>query len=187
MDCFITSYPYTCDPADILANQQAMRKTNWYCSDVQVRGEYPAFAKRLWEDLGVTIHMEPGDAEILKEGTVDFYTFSYYMSNCITTHKDAAKTDGNVAQGFKNPYLQASEWGWQIDPPVSYTHLDVYKRQPLYHGDGRRRTAGALRRPHPPAGGDDPSLAAKPMINLNKSPFINLFKKVMGKLWANFE
>lgn len=107
----------------------AMRKTNWYCSDVQVRGEYPAFAKRLWEELGVTIHMEPGDEQILKEGTVDFYTFSYYMSNCITTHKDAAKTDGNVASGFKNPYLKASEWGWQIDPQgLRYSLNEIYDR-----------------------------------------------------------
>ena len=129
MDCFITSYPYTCDPADILANQQAMRKTNWYCSDVQVRGEYPAFAKRLWEDLGVTIHMEPGDAEILKNGTVDFYTLSYYMSNCVTTHKDAVKTDGNVSAGFKNPYLKASDWGWQIDPQgLRYSLNEIYDR-----------------------------------------------------------
>lgn len=78
-------------------NRSGITHTFWYCSDVQVRGEYPAFAKRLWEDMGVTIHMEPGDAEILKNGTVDFYTLSYYMSNCVTTHKDAAKTDGNVA------------------------------------------------------------------------------------------
>ena len=129
MDCFITSYPFTCDPDDILANQQAMRKTNWYCSDVQVRGEYPAYAKRLWEELGVEIKMEPGDAEILKEGTVDFYTFSYYMSNCVTTHKDAAKTDGNVTSGFKNPYLKASDWGWQIDPKgLRYTLNEIYDR-----------------------------------------------------------
>ncbi len=121
--------PYTCDPADILANQKAMRVTNWYCSDVQVRGEYPCYAKRLWEEMGITIQMEPGDAEILKKGTVDFYTFSYYMSNCITTHKDAAQVDGNIATGFKNPYLKASDWGWQIDPQgLRYTLNEIYDR-----------------------------------------------------------
>ena len=129
MDCFITTYPYTCDPADILANQKAMRVTNWYCSDVQVRGEYPSYAKRLWDEMGITIRMEPGDAEILKKGTVDFYTFSYYMSNCITTHKDAAQVDGNIATGFKNPYLKASDWGWQIDPQgLRYSLNEIYDR-----------------------------------------------------------
>ena len=32
--------------------------------------------------------MEPEDAETLKKGVVDFYTFSYYMTSCVTTHKD---------------------------------------------------------------------------------------------------
>lgn len=88
MICFITSYPLTCDPADVIANQQKMQITNWFCSDVQVRGEYPSYMKRWFAENGITILQQPEDADILKEGTVDFYTFSYYMSNCITTHKD---------------------------------------------------------------------------------------------------
>ncbi|MGX8708856.1 MAG: glycoside hydrolase family 1 protein [bacterium] len=129
MICFITSYPFTCDPADILANQQAMRITNWYCSDVQVRGEYPPYAKRFWAENGITLKMEPGDEQLLKEGVVDFYTLSYYMSNCITTHKDAAQSDGNIASGYKNPYLKASDWGWQIDPMgLRYSLNEIYDR-----------------------------------------------------------
>ena len=129
MDCFITSYPLTCDPADILANQKAMRKINWYSSDVQVRGEYPAFAKRLWEEMGVTVPMKPGDEEILRNGTIDFYTLSYYMSNCITTHDSKDMVNGNGTGGHKNPYLKASEWGWQIDPMgLRYTLNEIYDR-----------------------------------------------------------
>lgn len=129
MICFITSYPFTCDPADILACQQQMQMMNWFCSDVQVRGEYPFYAKRYFTDHGIEIKMEPGDAELLKQGTVDFYTFSYYMSNCVTTHKDAARTDGNVSEGYKNPYLEASDWGWQIDPKgLRYTLNEIYGR-----------------------------------------------------------
>ena len=116
MVCFITTYPYTCDPDDVLANQQQMQMTNWFCSDIQVRGEYPCYAKRFFDEHNIRLKIEPGDLELLKEGTVDFYTFSYYMTNCVTTHTDAAKTDGNLSGGFKNPYLEASDWGWQIDP-----------------------------------------------------------------------
>ncbi len=47
---------------------------------------------------------------------MDFYTCSYYMSSCITTHEGEATVEGNLAGGAKNPYLQASDWGWQIDP-----------------------------------------------------------------------
>ena len=129
MICFITSYPLTCNPDDIVRNQEQMRETNWYCSDVMVRGEYPAYAKRIWERKGITIKMEPGDLEIIKEGTVDFYTFSYYMSNCITVDPNAKGTEGNIVAGAKNPYLEASAWGWQIDPKgLRYTLNEIYDR-----------------------------------------------------------
>ena len=125
MICFITSYAYTCNPDDVLKNQAQMRRMNWYCSDVQARGEYPSYAKRLWEENGVELKMEPGDLELLKEGTVDFYTFSYYMSNCTSADPNAAQSAGNIAGGAKNP----SDWGWQIDPQgLRYTLNEIYDR-----------------------------------------------------------
>lgn len=129
MILFGTSYPYTCDPADVLACQQYMQEMVWYCSDVQVRGEYPYFAESMLKRKGIVIQTKPEDDEILKQGVVDFYTFSYYMSNCTTTHKDAEKIGGNVATGFKNPYLEASDWGWQIDPVgLRYSLNEIYAR-----------------------------------------------------------
>ena len=128
---FITSYAVTCDPADEIANQKAMQISNWFCSDMHVRGEYPSYMKRYFAENNITIRQEPEDAAILKAGTVDFYTFSYYMSNCITTHKDADDVGGNIIAGKKNPYLKASDWGWQIDPiGLRYTLNEIYSR---YH------------------------------------------------------
>ncbi len=129
MICFITSYAMTCNPDDILLNQSRMREMNWYCSDVQVRGEYPAYAKRLWAEKGVKLKIEDGDLEALKEGTVDFYTFSYYMSNTVTVDPGAAAVEGNIVAGSKNPYLESSDWGWQIDPKgLRYTLNEIYDR-----------------------------------------------------------
>ena len=129
MICFITSYALTCDPADEIANQKAMQISNWFCSDMHVRGEYPSYMKRYFAENNITIRQEPEDAAILKAGTVDFYTFSYYMSNCITTHKDADDVGGNIIAGKKNPYLKASDWGWQIDPVgLRYTLNAIYDR-----------------------------------------------------------
>jgi 6-phospho-beta-glucosidase len=108
-------YPYTCNPDDVLLSQQEMRM-NYFCGDVQVRGEYPYFAKRMMEDADVSIEIKEEDLEILKKGTVDFYSLSYYMSTCTTADENAKKAAGNVIMGVKNPYLQASDWGWQIDP-----------------------------------------------------------------------
>lgn len=115
MDCFILSYAATCDPADILLNQQQMRQMNWYCSDVQVRGYYPSYARRFWRDHGIELDIGPGDLDDLEEGTIDFYAFSYYMSNVVGTH-GVEQSAGNMTFGGKNPYLQSTDWGWQIDP-----------------------------------------------------------------------
>ena len=41
------------------------------------------------------------------------------MTNVVdsTVTKDVSKsTDGSSEHGLKNPYLSASDWGWQIDP-----------------------------------------------------------------------
>ena len=51
------------------------------------------------------------------------------MSNCITTHKDADDVGGNIVAGKKNPYLKASDWGWQIDPKgLRYSLIELYDR-----------------------------------------------------------
>lgn len=129
MICFGAAYPYTCNPDDMLEAQHQMRNMNWYCSDVQVKGEYPYYAKAFWKRNGIAIKMEPGDLEELKQGAVDFYTFSYYMSNCVGVSRDAASVEGNIAQGLQNPYLKASEWGWQIDPKgLRWALNEIYDR-----------------------------------------------------------
>ncbi len=132
MNIFATSYPLTPDPDDVLENQQHMNMMNWFCSDVQVRGEYPFYAKRFFAENGIEIHKEDGDDLILKEGTVDFYTFSYYMSNCITVHEGVETAGGNIIGGCANPYLKASDWGWQIDPKgLRYSLNEIYARYGL--------------------------------------------------------
>ena len=98
---------------DIRAAQEADRD-NYFFTDVQARGAYPVWAKKRMEKAGITLHTEPGDEQVLKEGTVDFVSFSYYSSRCITTDQEILaeeKADGNaVLEAVKNPYLKASEW-----------------------------------------------------------------------------
>ena len=128
MDCFILSYPATCDPKDILLNQANMREMNWYCSDVQVRGAYPSYARRYWREHGVELAIADGDLDDIAAGKVDFYTFSYYMSNIVGTH-DVEQAAGNMTFGGVNPYLDSTEWGWQIDPDgLRYALNEIYDR-----------------------------------------------------------
>ena len=125
----MTAYPFTCNPDDMIQTQRQMQMNNWFCSDIQVRGEYPVYARRFFEENQIEIKMEEDDLKILKEGTVDIYTFSYYMSNCVSTQKDMEQTSGNVMGGVKNPYLAFSDWGWQIDPKgLRYTLNEIYGR-----------------------------------------------------------
>jgi 6-phospho-beta-glucosidase len=123
------SYPYTPNPLDIKETQDRMNMSNWFCGDVQVRGHYPYYAKRYFRDHNISVRMEPGDSEILKMGTVDFYSFSYYMSSCVSVDPEALKGSGNMFTGIVNPYLKASDWGWQIDPEGLRIYMnEVYGR-----------------------------------------------------------
>lgn len=129
MITFLASYPLTCHPDDMLATQYHMQIINWLCGDVQVRGVYPFFAQRYFRENNITLIKGENDDQILREGTVDFYTFSYYMSSCETVGKDVAQVEGNIMGGAKNPYLKASDWGWQIDPKgLRWVLNEVYGR-----------------------------------------------------------
>lgn len=113
---FIASYPRTCNPDDVLLSFSNIQSSDWYCCDVQAKGSYPYFAYKMWKEKNILLHMEPGDVEILKEGTVDFVAFSYYMTICVGSKGEKDPISGNLIGGLKNPYLQSSDWGWQIDP-----------------------------------------------------------------------
>lgn len=108
--------PYSCNPDDIQKATDQQRKTLFF-SDVQVRGYYPAYAARMFEELGVKLEVEVGDEEILRMYPVDYIGFSYYMSSAASAHpEEFEKVQGNLlTNGVRNPYLEASEWGWQID------------------------------------------------------------------------
>ena len=132
MIAHMSSYGLTPDPKDQFKNLQSDDRMNNFCGDVQVRGEYPTYMFRYFKDHGIdTSFITEEDKKIIKEGVIDFYTFSYYMSNCVTVDENAEKTNGNLATGAKNPYLKASDWGWQIDPDgLRYTLNILHDRYP---------------------------------------------------------
>lgn len=111
----VPSYPLTPNPDDVIANMEQDRH-NLYFTDVQARGAYPKYLNRYFKENGIQIQMEEGDEEILKN-SVDFISFSYYMSTCGCADPNAhPQAEGNIIPGVANPYLRSSQWGWQIDP-----------------------------------------------------------------------
>lgn len=131
MGCMITKltcYPLTCAPIDV---ELTLKRNldNLFYSDVQSFGEYPKIQMRIFEKQGLTPMMELEDIEILKQNTVDFVSFSYYMSMTETADPNAERTPGNTFIGVKNPNLLSSEWGWQIDPKgLKISLIELYDR-----------------------------------------------------------
>lgn len=108
-------YPYTCNPEDVLKAMQDDQMNLLY-TDVHALGEYPNYFKQFLKDNNIELQIEDKDLEILKAYTVDYISFSYYMSLLSANSEDGEVTEGNLMNSLKNPYLEASDWGWQIDP-----------------------------------------------------------------------
>ncbi|WP_431138822.1 glycoside hydrolase family 1 protein [Enterobacter mori] len=117
-------YPLTCRPEDVLEALQENRTWQFF-GDVQCRGAYPGYMLRFFRDSGIQIDITDADRDALKS-TVDFISFSYYMTGCVTTDEELNKqARGNILSMVPNPHLASSEWGWQIDPVGLRTLLNV--------------------------------------------------------------
>lgn len=131
---WVPIYPYSCNPEDVITAVEEMHE-RYYFMDVLVRGHYPAYAKSMWKKQGVTLQVEEGDAKILAEGKIDYVGISYYMSSAVKADvvNDISKAcDGATEKTIKNPYVKASEWGWQIDPVgLRYSLATLYERYEL--------------------------------------------------------
>ncbi|WP_205954569.1 glycoside hydrolase family 1 protein [Pantoea stewartii] len=117
-------YPLTCKPEDVLEALQENRSWQFF-GDVQCRGAYPGYMLRFFRDNGIQIDITDADREALTS-TVDFISFSYYMSGCVTTDEALnQQARSNILSMVPNPHLASSEWGWQIDPVGLRTLLNV--------------------------------------------------------------
>lgn len=135
--CMILSmpvYPLSPDPADVIAAMEESHQHDMF-TEIHVRGEYPGYMKRYMREHNIEVKFAPGDEEILKN-TVDFISFSYYVSVCATADKTKnIRGEGNLLGGVRNPTLKASEWGWQIDPKGLRYMLNQFwdkYRKPLF-------------------------------------------------------
>ncbi|ELQ6134929.1 glycoside hydrolase family 1 protein [Cronobacter dublinensis] len=117
-------YPLSCKPDDVFAALQENRTWQFF-GDVQCRGAYPGYMLRWFRDNHITLNITDEDRAALRS-TVDFISFSYYMTGCVTTDEALnQQARGNILNMVPNPHLQSSEWGWQIDPVGLRTLLNV--------------------------------------------------------------
>jgi len=134
--CIIASdahYLYSCNPINVIAAQKSMRRI-WYCGDVQVQGRYTYFADQYLQEKGVRFEdlgLSEEDRKILQEGTVDFFSLSYYTSGCEAVDEQHDATAGNFSLGVANPYLKKSDWDCFFDQQgLRWVLNEIYGR---YH------------------------------------------------------
>jgi len=134
MMAYVPVYPLSCHPDDLMASVKVMNRRFFY-SDIHVRGEIPNYALTYWKNHGLNIEYTNEELKALKEGTVDYIGFSYYMSSVVTT---LPKVKGYPIREYpngkltENPHIESSDWGWQIDPVgLRYVLNIVYQRYNL--------------------------------------------------------
>ena len=151
MCSFVPYYPYSCNPDDVMMALESMHE-RFYFSDVHCRGHYPAYAKKEWAREGTAPEMEPGDEAVLAAGTVDYVGFSYYMSNAVRSDVEVESdgVSGGNTHTVPNPYVKASDWGWQIDPVGLFAEhpLRAVREAAVHRGERLWCHRRAEARPH---------------------------------------
>lgn len=127
-------YPYSCKPEDNLKYVKDEEVYQWFFLDVLSRGIYPSYMNRFFKENNISFEVTEEDLRLLRENPADFVSFSYYQS-CVVSTDEREMTAGNLVVTTKNPYLKATDWGWQIDPiGLRITLNKVYDRyqKPLF-------------------------------------------------------
>lgn len=128
----VATYPYNCDPDNVMGALTAQRFSNFYFTDPNCLGIIPGYVKRLWKEHDCAPEMSEEGLQLIKDYTVDFLSFSYYRSS--TYDKDVENgSDTGGLTGKENPYLTGCSpepWCWPIDPKgiryVLNTYYDRY-------------------------------------------------------------
>lgn len=116
-----TTYPMTPSPEDTELNFERNRM-QYFFSDVLIRGKYPQYALNYFKANDIKLDILDSELTVINENTADFLCVSYYYSNVIDSKKD----NMNPASVEPNPYINANEWGWGINPKGLYICLSQY-------------------------------------------------------------
>lgn len=119
-------YPHTMSPEDNLLKLRDEQVNQWYPVDVLANGVQPYYMDRFYREHGIEVNIEDDDLELFARYSCDFVSFSYYSSSVLASEGNGEQTAGNLVCSIRNPYLEATEWGWQIDPVGLRTMLNAF-------------------------------------------------------------
>lgn len=121
-------YPASSKPEDIMAAYNFSSIRNWLYLDVPVFGRYNSVAWRYMEEKRYTPTIQKGDMEILESAKPDFIAFNYYSTVTVAENSSNVSDENSIGDqqiaigepGFyrrvDNPYLEKTQFGWEIDP-----------------------------------------------------------------------
>lgn len=115
-------YPETASPEDVFSTLQKNQMSQFFYSDVRIRGQYPGYALRYFEDHQLNIVMTQEELDLIHNYTADYMAFSYYYSRM----NSAVHNTADLNDISRNPLLPASIWGWCVDPLGLRNSLNVY-------------------------------------------------------------
>ena len=99
------------------------------------KGYYSKWIKSYYKKNNINIKWYDGYEKILSEGKVDFISLSYYLSSIVTADPARQERIGSFIRTLHNPYIETSEFGWQIDPTalrISLNELNDRFGLPIY-------------------------------------------------------
>ncbi|KRL59414.1 glycoside hydrolase family 1 protein [Latilactobacillus fuchuensis] len=112
-------YPATNHPEDVFAARKASEFINQNFVDAFVRGKYSNEVLCYLKNHDLLSTIQPGDLALIASHHNDFIALSYYYTVALDHTKLTDTTPPNFYMrdaSVPNPYLESSEWGWQIDP-----------------------------------------------------------------------
>lgn len=136
-------YPLTANPNDVLAAENGEAFNNSWWLDVYCRGKYPVFIMKQLKRLGIAPEVTLEDQQLLQSAHPDFLGVNYYHGGTAkqnkieapienkSTEKEFSGIDPYLMQpkaeqaqtpetamfnAVQNPYLEKTDWGWEIDP-----------------------------------------------------------------------
>lgn len=116
------AYPLTPKPTDVFAAQKHNQETMWDDLDILTTGQISESLVKRLADKGVKVKSSPADQALMADplAKIDFISFSYYFSLCMQDKDQPADSKAETMQmlyqAYYNPYLEKTDFGWQIDP-----------------------------------------------------------------------
>jgi len=121
-------YPYSCNPKDVEAADQFAFALGYSFGDIFVHKKYSKFFLKPYEEYDLSDIILDGDMDIISGSEPDFLSLTYYMSSAIKSVGDN-KAFAIDSMKSANPYVEQTEWDWNIDP-YGFKHylMDFYHR-----------------------------------------------------------